>query len=89
VFCCSCASAVGEGGLKRHRRFLNECHVLRMRPACVIPVAMLWVYMQHSASSEIARAMSAKMPSAVTVLLLAVLLALCDYGRLIEIGYTL
>jgi hypothetical protein len=46
--------------------------------------------MQHSKTSVIAVAMSAKMPSAVvTFLLSAVLLALCEYGPQIQIGYNL
>jgi hypothetical protein len=62
-----------------------------MRPACEISVALqeleaartlgIYTYMQRSRISEIAVAMSAMMPSAVTFLLSAVLLVLCEYGN--------
>jgi hypothetical protein len=95
VLCCSCASAVDDVGLKRQRCCLFGSHVLRMRPAVEFlllyennrqPVG--WVYMRCSTTSEIARKMSVKIPSAVTFLLSAVL-ALCEYGRPFEIGCNL
>jgi hypothetical protein len=94
----SCASAADDVGLKRQRFSLNGSYVPRMRPVCGIPLAMpeleaarhLGIYMQHSTISEIAVATSAKMPSAVvTFLLSAVLLALCEYGPRVQIGYNL
>jgi hypothetical protein len=45
------------------------------------PVGWVYIYVRHNTTSEIARTMSTKMPSAVTFLLSAVLLALCEYGR--------
>jgi hypothetical protein len=91
LFCCSCASAAGDVGLLKQTRFLHGRHVPRMRPACGIPVSMqeletarplgIYIYMQYSTTSVIARTMSAKMPSAVvTFLLPAVLLVMCEYG---------
>jgi len=94
----SCASAADDVGLKRQRFSLNGSYVPRRRPACGIPLAMpeleaarhLGIYMQHSITSVIARAMSAKMQSAiVSSLLSAVLLALCEYGPRVQIGYNL
>ena len=40
MFCCICASAVDDVGLKRQRRFLNGSYVPRMRSVCGIAVAM-------------------------------------------------
>ena len=55
-----------------------------------VPVIFEPPCMQHSTISEIAVAMSAKMPSAVVSFLLsAVLLALCEYGPRVQIGYNL
>lgn len=71
-----------------------------MRPACEIPVAMPELEsarplgkrtrMQHNTTSEITVTMSGMMRSAVvTFLLSAVLLALCECGPRIKIGYNL